>query len=370
MAPLEPWEKVLVDGENYPQTTHGKMACVECHLGTNSPDKEEAHTGLIPRPSDTPDGVCQDCHEQQVSAHAGSLHTNQQGYWSVLEERGASSDDPAMQEMFGNHCASCHTSCGDCHVSQPASVGGGLLDGHTFTAKPPMTRTCTACHGSRVGSEYLGKHEGIRADAHFRLGRMTCVDCHSGDELHGIPTEAGGALPQHRYDAGVETPSCELCHTDAMADQSLAEHQIHGDRLACQVCHSVSYTSCDSCHVAVSESTGNPYFQTAGTYLGFFIGRNPLPSESRPYEYVTVRHVPVDLESFAFYLENALPNFNARPTWQLTTPHNIQRETPQTESCNSCHGNQELFLTADKVSPSELEANLPVIVEQVPEARP
>jgi hypothetical protein len=91
---------------------------------------------------------------------------------------------------------------------------------------------------------------------------------------------------------------------------------------------------------------------------------------ARPYAYVPLRHVPVDRDSFAFYGEDLLGSFAALPTWQFTTPHNIQRQTPQTESCNSCHGNADLLLTADKVASDELEANAPVIVEIVPEPIP
>jgi len=82
-----------------------------------------------------------------------------------------------------------------------------------------------------------------------------------------------------------------------------------------------------------------------------------------------VRHVPVDPGSFAFYGESLLPEFDAQPTWRYATPHNIQLQTPQTETCNSCHGNADIFLTADKVAPEELEANQTVIVESVPEPR-
>jgi thiosulfate/3-mercaptopyruvate sulfurtransferase len=123
-------------------------------------------------------------------------------------------------------------------------------------------------------------------------------------------------------------------------------HEVHDDTLSCQVCHSVAYINCDSCHVAISEQTGNPFFETSADYLTFLIGRNPIQSEDRPYEFVPVRHVPVDPDSFAFYGDNLLPNFDDQPTWRYTTPHNIQRETPQTESCSSCHGNEELFLTS------------------------
>jgi hypothetical protein len=63
-----------------------------------------------------------------------------------------------------------------------------------------------------------------------------------------------------------------------------------------------------------------------------------------------------------------LPDFNALPTWAYATPHNVQLNTPQAETCNACHGNPDLFLTADKVRPEEIEANLPVIVPLVPEA--
>ena len=104
--------------------------------------------------------------------------------------------------------------------------------------------------------------------------------------------------------------------------------------------------------------------------MAFKIGRNPLQSEDRPWKYVPVRHVPVDPESFAYYGEDLLPNFDALPTWKYATPHNIQRNTPQTETCDACHGNAELFLTADDVLPDELEANKDVIVEELPFSMP
>jgi hypothetical protein len=143
-------------------------------------------------------------------------------------------------------------------------------------------------------------------------------------------------------------------------------HEKHGDTLSCQVCHSVTYTSCDGCHVAVSEKSGKPYFETDATYHTFFIGRNPTPSAGRPYEYVPVRHVPSAPDSYAFYGENLLSNFDALPTWVYSTPHNIQRDTPQNASCESCHANAEIFLTADKVRPEELAANASVIVKNPP----
>jgi thiosulfate/3-mercaptopyruvate sulfurtransferase len=220
---LEPWEKVLVNAEEFPDTVHGHISCSKCHNGIQSSDKDEAHEGLVARPSQGDPNVCSECHADIAAVYPNSLHATQQGYWTVLDARSVPENHAALETMFGNHCATCHTSCGDCHVSQPMNVGGGLFDGHLFSRTPPMTRSCTACHGSRVGNEYLGKNEGFPGDVHFREGRMNCVDCHSSHELHGQPSnctqchtapeESALAPADHRY-AGLQSPTCESCHPD------------------------------------------------------------------------------------------------------------------------------------------------------------
>ncbi len=368
MAPLEPWEKVLVDGEKFLQSVHGEnKTCIDCHGGMQSPDKATAHTNLNPDPSTGENSVCSACHAEVSSVFSSSLHATQEGYWTVLDARSAPESHAQLETMFGNHCASCHTTCGSCHISQPKNVGGGLFSGHVFEKSPPMTRSCTACHGSRVGNEFLGKNEGFPGDVHFREARMSCIKCHEAVELHGAVDDAAESSESpHRY-AGEEMPACINCHPEAGPGQTdNMMHNAHGDRLSCQVCHSITYTSCDGCHVAVSETSGNPFFETEATYPTFFIGRNPRQSETRPYDYVLVRHVPVSPDSFAFYGENLLSNFDALPTWAYTTPHNIQLKTPQNASCEGCHANVEIFLTADKVKESELAANAGVIVEFMP----
>lgn len=366
VAPLEPWEKVLVS-EEFLASTHGQMACSYCHAGNDKvEDKKASHTAeLIVYPSDAPNQVCGRCHAEIDITAANSLHGDLGGYWTGLEARSIPKNHPALEGMFDNHCASCHASCGDCHVSQPTSVGGGFIDGHLVNKTPSMTRNCTACHGSRVGKEYLGQNEGLPPDVHFRQARFTCVSCHTGAEMHGDYTVDGG-MPDHRYD-GAQMPECTDCHAEvAAANSGILMHDLHGDKLSCQVCHSVSYSSCDGCHVLVSETSGLPFFETEGTYLTFLIGRNPRISEERPYEYVPLRHVPIAETSFQYYGSNLLPNYDALPTWVYATPHNIQRNTPQTKLCTYCHNNSDVFLTVDKVKADELEANQDVIIESIP----
>jgi thiosulfate/3-mercaptopyruvate sulfurtransferase len=149
------------------------------------------------------------------------------------------------------------------------------------------------------------------------------------------------------------------------AGDGVGQHTaFHLEALSCQACHSSTYKNCYGCHVAQQE--GTPYYEVEPSVMAFKIGRNPLVSPERPWKYVPLRHVPIARDSFAYYGDDLLGNFDALPTWKYATPHNIQRVTPQNETCGACHGNAELFLTADDVAQDELEANRDVIVEEVP----
>ncbi|MFW2339953.1 MAG: hypothetical protein ACN4GK_07870 [Acidimicrobiia bacterium] len=363
MPQLEAWEQVFVSDEEFPTSTHGQVGCVNCHGGVaGSTDMEEAHTGVAVDPD--PATTCAECHEQTTTDHAGSLHNTLVGYTTVLLERSGTDElSPGLTEAYGNHCASCHASCGQCHVSRPTSAGGGLLAGHTFKETPPMNLTCTGCHGSRIDNEYKGKNEmadggTYPADVHYNPGGMACFTCHTNDDMHGV-----GPEQDHRYD-GAQDPACTDCHPglEGANDQHTSWHL---ESVSCQVCHSVAYKNCYSCHVQKSDD-GVPYFQTDESQMLFYIGNNVEMTDDRPWSWVPVRHVPIDPESFEYYGEDLLPNFDARPTWTYATPHNIQLSTPQNSSCDACHGNAAIFLTEDKVNPAELEANQDVVVTDVP----
>jgi thiosulfate/3-mercaptopyruvate sulfurtransferase len=362
---LEGWEKVLVSDEGFAETIHGEMGCINCHGGDGATeDKEQAHVDMRREPIAA--DACDQCHTDQLN-DAHSLHSSLRGYTTVLEER-ASSETMAiiMEEAFGNHCESCHTSCGQCHVSRPTNLGGGLTAGHEFKKIPPMNLTCTGCHGSRIDMEYKGKNEGIPADVHWTQGGMPCFDCHTADEMHGNIEPS----PDHRYD-GAASPACTQCHEDVLEGEGSTQHRrAHIETIQCQVCHSADYKNCYSCHVEKSEE-GTPFFKIEPSVMGFKIAKNPDPTEERPWLWEVVRHVPIDPDSFAYYGDDLLPNFDRRATWVHATPHTIQRNTPRTESCDNCHGNLEIFLTEDDLLPYEIEANKDIIVteEDIPRAR-
>ncbi len=363
---------MLIDLEAMEGDVHSYIPCTDCHGGQNSEDKETAHTGIVHDPSLDAEASCGECHPNIAPFQEYSLHNNLAGYDTALYERSTPENHPLIEEGEAAHCSSCHTTCGQCHVSQPTSVGGGLIDGHAYNRTPSMSRQCTACHGSRVKDEYTGAHEGYSADVHLRSARMVCTACHDGGDMHGtdyITVNEDGSISaanDHRY-TGAQTPSCENCHQESVGIGSgNPYHEAHGTEiLSCQTCHSQAYINCYECHLERSENDV-PYFRLQEEELGFFIGRNPIRSNERPYRYVPVRHVPTFPELFELYGENILDDFDNLPTWVYSTPHNIQLTTPQTESCESCHGNDQWFLTEDKVRPEELLANQNVIVVSAP----
>ena len=131
----------------------------------------------------------------------------------------------------------------------------------------------------------------------------------------------------------------------------------------------MQYKNCYSCHVEIEEQA-----LRFPSEMDFRIGRNIEPSDRRPYGYVVVRHVPIAPDTFEPW-DLDLADFAAVPTWRLATPHNIQKNTPQTESCDPCHASLDLFLTTEYLdelvergvmTAEEIEANAAVVVDEPP----
>lgn len=356
---MEVWQKVFVSYAEFAEDIHTKVGCVICHGGDNSAqDKVTAHDGLVADPSGI---TCDTCHKNIAHMNEMSMHNTLSGFEYNLSARGGDlSEGSPLHTAFENHCQQCHTTCGQCHVSRPDELGGGLVSGHEFRETPSMQYNCIACHGARVGDEYLGKNEGIPGDVHWTKGGMTCTECHS-QELHG----SGQAVSGGRYD-NPYLVKCEDCHTDVWTNtEGNPQHEQHLGDLSCQVCHSVAYKNCYSCHISLDQK-GIPCLTSDPSEMHFKIGYNPLRSSTRSSKYVVLRHIPDCPDTCAYYGGNLLPDYDALPTWKYATPHNIQLNTPQNSSCDACHGNRDLFLTEKDLSPIEREANKDVIVNEIP----
>ena len=364
MAWCEPHERVYVN-PSFLNTDHGRIPCEACHKGyPQEPDWQTAHEGLVRDPTfPDADEACGECHENTASTAKNSLHYTLAPFENTIMARANKKEKGILERVSRareRHCSTCHSSCGQCHVSRPNYVEGGLLAGHLFQRSPPMDITCASCHSGRIYKEFTGGNDDYSADVHYDKIHMTCMDCHTGTEMHA---DARGVAT--RFDLP-ERPRCRNCHSDVVSESpKTGAHKIHRDKVACQVCHGRANKSCFNCHVG-TDKQGRPYYKSRETRILFKIGLNLNKTEDRPYNYVVLRHPPADPALFDFYVKDGLSDFERLPTWKLGTPHNIQRVTPQNKTCNSCHGNASLFLRKEDMADWEQEINAKVMV---PEAK-
>lgn len=372
---IEPYDRVYLGGSGYEafkNDIHGKMPCVSCHNGVDNTDnKNQAHSGnFISKPSENSTAACGSCHPNIVNRTKNSIHEQGWGQKNMVTQRSGLGNVPhafdnlsdMMKEGYNHNCATCHATCGDCHVNRPAGGGGGLYKGHQFSRTPDMRDNCVACHSSRGGHAYFGIGAGTQPDVHNTQAGFTCVSCHTANEIHG-----DGQIYDQRYKvAGL--PQCQKCHSDISNSNSF--HSVHLSTFSCYTCHSQDYNNCGSCHIGGSGAR-------IPAYLGYKIGINPI-SDTKPYRLSILRRSPMAPDSWELFGTSTLSNFDIKPTYKYTTPHNILRWTSRTQvsagkSCyDNCHiifedntyRNRELYLfSSDLLEPWEITANQGVIVD-------
>ena len=365
---MEPYEKIYVS-KAFLDSEHGQIACEDCHGGNpQDPDWQTAHHNLVQDPTfPDPSSACGECHPDISATAPESLHYTIAPIGQAIARRMGAADPEVQAALTGareKHCSQCHASCGQCHVSRPDYVNGGLLAQHKFQKTPPMETTCAGCHGGRIFGEFTGLNKNIAADTHFDDEEMTCRHCHPADQMHASAEEGA----DRRQSA--KRPRCEDCHPEAAAeDTDATAHRIHRGKVACQVCHAQAVKQCFGCHVG-TDAEGIAYFKSRKTVLDFKIGRNPAPTPERPYVFTVKHHPPVVPETFDFYSPGALQDFAQYPTWTDAAPHSIRRVTPQNKACNNCHGQRALFLDTKDLDAWEIAANAAVVVpdDQIPPA--
>jgi len=346
----EPYDRVYMGGagfQSFKASSHYALKCIGCHKGTdNTADKQLAHSGdFIRHPSLFSEVLCSSCHQDIVDKFKTSLHHGTGQKRKVTIRSGLSGPGdfdklPAHQIAgYNKNCATCHASCGDCHITRPPIGGGGLAKGHAFTKTPDMVTVCVTCHVSRGGHAYLGVAPGTVPDVHLTKAGYKCVDCHTADELHG-----DGKIVEQRY-AYEKLPVCATCHTGIATKNSY--HAKHFADFNCQVCHSQVYNNCGSCHIH-GEGARIP------SYMGFKIASNPIPDIKKGFNFTLVRRTLAAPDNWKEYGLAQYSNFNALPTYNYTSPHNLLRWTDRTkvtagQACyENCHIRNESGVLINK----------------------
>ncbi len=254
---------LYVSPEQYAESAHGVVDCVECHVGYD-PD-EDPHTEN-PQPID-----CGSCHAESARAFQAGGHRRdlscQSCHRNTHTARGlrtgssrcVSCHEVAAKEVegslhdedrFGPSCLDCHgahrvrsansATCLSCHgerefvhdhihgedietvLSYAQSIHGDNIEcsdchaGHTVLStddpRSPVSHgniatTCATCHDD-VADEYMASEHG-RALASGFEGAPTCTDCHGEHDIHQITDSESPVSRQH------EVEVCESCHLDA-----------------------------------------------------------------------------------------------------------------------------------------------------------
>lgn len=368
----EPYDRVFMGGDGYElykKSSHYKVGCTGCHNGIDkTDDKVVAHSGnFLKHPSAEYSTKCNSCHSEITKNFVTSIHNGTGQMRKVAMRSGLSGASEfnklpeSHKEGYSKNCATCHGTCGNCHVVRPLSGGGGLSNGHNFVKTPDMVNVCVTCHVSRGGHAYLGIGAGTQPDIHFTNKNYKCTDCHSGAELHG-----NGEPVDQRY-AYKELPQCTQCHAKVTTSNSW--HLMHANDFNCQVCHSQNYNNCGSCHVH-GEGARVP------SYMGYKIAMNPIPDVKKGFKFALVRRTLAAPDNWKEFGVPNYSNFEAFPTYNFTTPHNIQRWTSRTKvtvgACNSnCHIrnengvliNKELYLYESDLLEWEKSATKPITVD-------
>jgi hypothetical protein len=368
----EPYDRVYMGGDGYEayKASSHNVSCTTCHGGVDgTDDKATAHSGdFLSHPSSNYTETCGACHTDIAEKFGSSIHNGYGQMRKVAIRAGYSgSDDFHLlpenhKEAYNKNCATCHASCGTCHVVRPPIGGGGLISGHNFNKTPDMLNVCVSCHTSRGGHAYLGVATGTKPDVHLTQNRFDCLNCHSGHEMHG-----DGNKVEQRY-AYESMPECKDCHTNNKTNNLY--HAMHMEDFNCHVCHSQDYNNCGSCHVG-GDGARIP------SYLSFKIAVNPIPDIKEGFDFALVRRTLAAPDNWSAQGVENYANFDAEPTYNYTSPHNILRWTSRTEvengkSCSSnCHIrneggeliNKDLYLFMEDLLEWELGATARITVD-------
>ena len=251
---------IAVDAKRFEGTTHGPMACVDCH-------QDLAVVTELPHASRLKPVSCASCHDEPQAQYVAGAH-------GMSRERG---------QTLAASCADCHGTHDILSASDPQSS----------TKHLNLPRTCSKCHGNaviiqraniQIGDVASQYHDSIHGRAVEKAGLVvapSCNDCHAHHDVRrrtdpkslvfrtNVPTTCGKchAGIGQRFAAGVHAaalgrggvraPVCNDCHT-AHAIQTVDTESWR-----------LSVTrECGTCH-AESQRTFRDTFHGQVTALGF-----------------------------------------------------------------------------------------------------
>lgn len=153
------------------QEWDARLSCTNCH----GPDD-----GFGLAPSGTPDGLCADCHDDQLPAH----DDHQASVACVAcHDFTAPLSLPGGEALMTERCARCH----------PGPLDSLRIGGHREGSGPIATPECVGCHASH------GKGGGARASGMRIETTLRCIECHQ-EQADVAPGPSSEPASSYEYD--------------------------------------------------------------------------------------------------------------------------------------------------------------------------
>jgi cytochrome b subunit of formate dehydrogenase len=238
-------QPIAVLADDYARSAHRKLDCAECHDTARTIKHPKNPLGAV-KPQ-----VCQDCHEDEFKAVAGSIHGRRaKGERAIKDCTGChgslhnvhKSGDPASPLSPVNQIKT----CGDCHEDvladyEKSEHARALLRAGLVKGSP----SCSSCHGKHD----VRAKDDPQATTHHAKVPATCGSCHEMI-LKEFDDSAHGALLR----AGKEGPVCTDCHAPHAIKRPDSAHVRHAVADRCGGCHEkIGRTFHDSFHGKASQ---------------------------------------------------------------------------------------------------------------------
>lgn len=233
-AKRENGTSIGLDDKVFAASTHGPLACVDCH-------KDLATLQEFPHPEKLAKVACATCHDEEGAKYHDSIHS-----WAK-EKAGLTAAAPA---------------CADCHGKHDIR-GRDDATARVFRANVPAT--CGSCHQGVIASFDKGVHAAALKGGNAKA--PVCTDCHSAHTIQRADTDT--------FRVSVAT-ECGTCHTDVVESFRRTFHgkvtELGFSRVAaCADCHGAHeilpasnpaskiakanlVQTCGACHKGANES--------------------------------------------------------------------------------------------------------------------
>lgn len=246
---------------------------------------------------------------------ATSLHATREGKRTAYKKENGGMEIITGIPMDSLTCLKCHAakyadgtpvddktytpSCRDCHdFSQGSTV---------------KQEICLSCHNRQTYEMQLYPDSTEAGDVHRKKG-LTCISCHSKEEIHGDD----GVAYSSWLDEGAVKTKCTNCHPVNSLPSNTA-HNMHGkntDKFECLACHTTSVVSCTNCHFETLLATG----------------KNRAQTKIKGFQLLVKRNGRFTTGSYMTHTYDGKTNV-------IIAPFRSHLITSEGKSCNACHAN-------------------------------